>query len=408
MTLPARITKIFDIPVLWIGASLENQWDTDGNLPKIGICNHRAQGSVPGMDSWFANPIAQASANLGVPPQPKSPTDHVHQYVNFTGRAAYANGVGYNQTPGPNDPRLLRNYMSSRALKWSTHFGWKSQNWYFPSIEFAGKYGEPLTPYQIETGAKINAWFILNSDQTLVPKTAEDMMFSHSEFDGINRKNCHGFTQQEWSAMKARTQQIITNATNGDTMTPEERQQLDKAITDLQTLRADFMYWVIGFHKPWIEQLHSQVNNDIIPRIQLIEQAIPVIRNVLGEQGRRIQALEDAQNKTTTITQSIFPVPTAKDMRTLDYIVSDLAAMLPRLETQDQALNREYAASFHAQQSTQPENSIPTLRVLIDTLVAVATDLESYVPIPMNQAAAVEPNPYPDAHGDMPPHLRDL
>lgn len=345
MTLPARPTQIFDLQIQWIGAHSANQWPTDDQKPKIAVCNHRAQGSVPGMDSWFSNPIAQASANLGIPTSPGS----IHEYVDLVGRSPYANGVAYDQTPSPTDPRLLRNFMSVRARDWSKNFAWISQNKWTISIEFAGKYGEPLTPFQIEAGAKLNAYIILNSDQSLIPHTAEDMMWSHHEFDAINRAHCHGFTAQEWSAMKTRAQQIIDQANQGDQhMTPEERAEIDAIKREQQTLRDDFMYWVIGSHKPWLENLDQ--------RVKALESAIPVIRDVLGQQGQRIQALESR-------TPTGFPIPmkSAQDPSLkLDHIAKIL---------------QEPQAPQAPQEPQEPRSAL---------------------------------NPFPDAHGDMPPELQNL
>lgn len=457
--LQARPTKIFDLSVTWIGAHPSNQWPTDDNLQKIAVVNHRAQGSVAGMDSWFWDPRAQASAHFGVPAAPGP----IHQYVDLIGRAPYANGVAYDQTPAPNDPRLLRNYMSTRALNFSTYFRWASQNKWTISIEYAGSYGEPLTPFQIEAGAKINAYIILNTPlrpqlppsslSPVIEDTAAGRMWSHSEFDAINRAHCHGLPQTEWNQILTRAQQLIQgqNDNQGQNgMTPEEKAAFQQLQNDLKTLRDDFMYWVIGSHKPWLERLHAQVNSDILPRLQNLEAAIPVIRQILGEQGQRIQALES--KFPTNVFQT--RVPAIDALQQLDFITQALTNYVSvEPFTQPQSPNQpqpsqppasyleffveegksgpnpeDYTINGITQQeildlASRLENMTHRMRVaatsynLAPIQESVGVNGETLVKTPpsllqqqqeTHTADSGEADNYPDAHGDMPEEYKNL
>lgn len=394
MPLTAQPQRIFDVPIKFIGAHPANQWPTDDGKPKIAIVNHRAQGSVPGMDSWFWNPIAQASANLGVPPAPISPNDGAHLYVPLVTKAPYANGVGYDQRANPpSDMRLLRDYMSTRALKWSQYFGWTSQNKWTISIEYAGSFGQPLTAYQIETGAKINAYVILNSPQNLVPKTAEDMMWSHHELDWINRRNCHGLTGWEWSTLKSKTQEIIDahRDQQGDqTMTEAERQELRR-------LREDFSYWVMG----------SERQGVVFDRILALESAIPIIRDVLGEQGQRIQALENSIPRTQVPWFSPDQLDASVNFDRIIKVLKSLDA--PRYTDSDRARSHSPGLVFEMDgPNFAAATPLDSIEARVETLIQELRDLFEDLGADQSRITSSSPNPYPDAHGDMPEEYQNL
>jgi hypothetical protein len=107
-----------DLPVLWRGP-VPNK--SGGMIrPVHGVILHIMDGTLWGTDGWFHNKISEASSDYGV-----GKKDTIIQWVDWTTNwKAWAEAAG---------------------------------NPYWVSIEFEGKSGEPLTPFQLEAGSQIIA-----------------------------------------------------------------------------------------------------------------------------------------------------------------------------------------------------------------------------------------------------------
>lgn len=107
-----------DLPVLWRGP-VPNK--SGGMIrPVHGVVLHIMDGTLWGTDGWFHNKISESSSDYGV-----GKKDTIIQWVDWTTNwKAWAEAAG---------------------------------NPYWVSIEFEGKSGDALTPFQLEAGAQIIA-----------------------------------------------------------------------------------------------------------------------------------------------------------------------------------------------------------------------------------------------------------
>ena len=141
---------------------------------------HIAQGSLAGVDAWFSDPSAQASANYCV-----GQNGEIHCYVDPHGSdAPFANGLV--QAPDATVQRLLQTS------------GGGNLNFVTVSIEHAGFSGSPtqLTPAQLHASAWLTAWL----QQTFHIPNDEDHLIGHYEIDSVTRQHCPGLDRAGWLA----------------------------------------------------------------------------------------------------------------------------------------------------------------------------------------------------------------
>ena len=154
------------------------------------IVLHVAQGTQPGMDSWFNQIASQVSAHFSI-----SKTGVVHQYVWLT-NAAWANGVieaGYTAA-------LVNENGGMNPNRWSV------------SIEHEGFYPEEPTPAMFEASVQLSAWLFKNvllvSGATGVAVDRKHIL-RHGEISAVSRVNCPGWSDLTMDLYVKRVAEIL-------------------------------------------------------------------------------------------------------------------------------------------------------------------------------------------------------
>lgn len=167
-------------PITWIGTAGQNTWKGAGQHPKVAIVLHIAQGSLSGIDSWFSDIRAQASANYAV-----GLDGTIHCYVDpASGEAPFANGIV--QAPDATFQQLAAAHPSN-------------PNYWTISVEHEGFSGKPLTAAQLHASAWLTAWLC---DVFKIPAD-EAHLLGHMEIDSVTRAQCPGWDRNGWVTYEA-------------------------------------------------------------------------------------------------------------------------------------------------------------------------------------------------------------
>lgn len=160
--------------IKWVGAH-KNNYSTIPNS-KVALVFHVAEGKIGAVDSWFNNPVSQASTHFCVGKE-----GQIHQYVS-TVYSAYGNGLDYS------NPEVFNHY--NKNIAW-LDMAIKNRMWLNSmtiSIEREGYTKEPLTKAQYQAllwlGKKLAKDFNIPVDR--------DHFIGHSDIDNRNRPFCPG------------------------------------------------------------------------------------------------------------------------------------------------------------------------------------------------------------------------
>lgn len=143
------------------------------------VVMHIADGTIEGMDAWFANKESKVSAHFGI-----SKSGAIHQYVAITD-TAYANGLLWYE---PTMEWVCPHGKVVRPL-WSLLIPGVNPNDVTISIEHEGKSGEPWTKEMYDADVRLLRWIGEQCDIKYVPNMT---LLRHSQLDPAHRANCPG------------------------------------------------------------------------------------------------------------------------------------------------------------------------------------------------------------------------
>ncbi|HBV87213.1 MAG TPA: N-acetylmuramoyl-L-alanine amidase [Desulfosporosinus sp.] len=146
--------------IVWKGSP---NYSSRNGYKTLAIVDHIMDGTLPGTDSWFANPASKVSSHFGV-----GKNGAIHQYVKLE-NSAWANG----SVNKPNWPLLISGV---------------NPNYYTVSIEHEGKSGDVMPEVQYQATLALHRWLIA----TLGIPVTRDTIIGHNRIDSVNRSRCPG------------------------------------------------------------------------------------------------------------------------------------------------------------------------------------------------------------------------
>lgn len=202
--------------ITFVPGSLSNCYpDRQGYAPEA-IVLHIAEGPIGAVDSWFANPAAQAGAHFCV-----GLDGAIHQYFTLD-RAPFANGAieaGYTA-------RLIDDNQQANPNLWTI------------SCEHAGHSGDPMPAAQLDASTRLTAWLWQSA---ILPAGASglaldrDHILKHGDISPRSRPRCPGWSEEFHAGYIARVQKLLapTPAPVPVPPAPPAPDRLRQAIDDL-------------------------------------------------------------------------------------------------------------------------------------------------------------------------------
>jgi N-acetyl-anhydromuramyl-L-alanine amidase AmpD len=160
-----------------------NYWQGRNGLTPKAVVIHTAEGSRAGVDSWFHNPAAEASAHYLI-----NKDGSIWQFVREAD-SAWANGKL--NRPNLSDPLIA--YWSQSGV---------NPNRETISIETERMHTERLTAPQLAA----LAWLVADIHRRYGWPKDGSRLLGHNEFDSVDRALCPSLTQAEWGALIAAVQ----------------------------------------------------------------------------------------------------------------------------------------------------------------------------------------------------------
>lgn len=158
----------------WIGSpNFGYGRGTHGQLDPEAIVYHIAQGTMPGIDSWFNNPAALASSHFAV-----GDVGQVHQYVELED-ASWANGVV--NKPDLSIPWLKKVLSEFKAPTLRT-----------VTIEHVGFTGQPWPARKYRGSLDLTVWLLDTFDKWAWLDDFDNRFIGHYRIDSVNRSSCPG------------------------------------------------------------------------------------------------------------------------------------------------------------------------------------------------------------------------
>lgn len=182
--------------IVWKGSHEKNRRPREAGIAPEGLVLHIAEGSMEGMASWFANPIAQVSAHFGV-----GKDGRVWQFVDLKDA-----GFTHGKTKAWGEPTASI-VLSQPDL---------NPNDYLLGIEHEGKSGDVMTSAQFDASTRLAAWLfetvLLVSGATGVA-VDRNHIIRHGEIAPLTRSRCPGYPEQTLTAYVTEVKRLLTPQT---------------------------------------------------------------------------------------------------------------------------------------------------------------------------------------------------
>lgn len=168
--------------IAWVGASAANYETGRGGLRFEAVVLHIAGGAMAGIDAWFNDARARASAHFAV-----GRDGRIHQYVQLTDRA-FAHGVieqGY--TARLIDANRRADGTPLNPNDWAV------------GIEHEGRSGDVVTPAQWSASTRLCAWLFASEILPHASATGatidRDHVLRHADISPQTRAHCPGWSE---------------------------------------------------------------------------------------------------------------------------------------------------------------------------------------------------------------------
>lgn len=177
------------LAIRWVGAYPGHSAVRGGVAPEA-VVLHIAEGTLAGMDAWFANPASGVAAHFGV-----GQDGRIHQYVPWH-LAAYANGAiepGYTA-------RLINENPGINPNQWTI------------AIEHEGRSGELLTPEQFDASTRLTAHLFamhLLAGGASGVAVDRDHILMHRDITPGSRARCPGWDEAYHGRYIARVRELL-------------------------------------------------------------------------------------------------------------------------------------------------------------------------------------------------------
>lgn len=161
--------------IVFVKGAAANAYPNRRGYALEGVVLHIADGTLAGMDSWFANPAAQAGTHFAV-----SKGGEIHQYFTLD-QGPYGHGK---IEPGYTAKLVRENGPAANP------------NWYLVGVEHEGRSGDVMPSAQLDASTRLTAWLFqdvfLRSGASGVT-VDRDHVLMHRDISPQTRARCPGW-----------------------------------------------------------------------------------------------------------------------------------------------------------------------------------------------------------------------